>query len=75
MLVYPMSTYRNFDKVLRLLDSLQLTAKHPVSTPVNRQRGDDVVVAPAMFDAEVMQKFPAGFKPVLPYLCIVAQPN
>src|SRR5499433_3225374 len=75
MLMYPMTTGRNFDEVLRVLDSIQLTAKHPVSTPVNWRQGDDVIVAPAVSDADAMQKFPAGFKPVLPYLRLVAQPQ
>jgi alkyl hydroperoxide reductase subunit AhpC len=74
MLVYPMTTGRNFDEVLRVLDSMQLTAKHPVSTPVNWQPGGDVIASPALSDDEVKQKFPAGFKPVLPYLRLVAQP-
>ena len=75
MLMYPMTTGRNFDEVLRVLDSIQLTAKHPVSTPVNWRQGEDVIVAPAISDADAMQKFPAGFKPVLPYLRLVAQPQ
>ena len=75
MLMYPMTTGRNFDEVLRVLDSIQLTAKHPVSTPVNWQPGDDVIVAPAISDTDARQKFPAGFRPVLPYLRMVAQPQ
>jgi thioredoxin-dependent peroxiredoxin len=75
MLIYPMTTGRNFDEVLRVLDSIQLTAKHPVSTPVNWQPGNDVILSPAMSDAEARQKFPAGFNPVLPYLRMVAQPQ
>ena len=75
MLTYPMSTGRNFDEVLRVVDSMQLTAKHPVSTPVNWRPGDEVIVAPAIPDDEAKQKFPAGLRPVLPYLRYVAQPQ
>ncbi len=75
MLTYPMSTGRNFDEVLRVLDSMQLTAKHPVSTPVNWLPGDDVVVAGTVSDEEATQKFPGGVKRVLPYLRLVAQPR
>ena len=75
MLTYPMSTGRNFDEVLLVLDSMQLTAKHPVSTPVNWLPGDDVVVAGTVSDEEATQKFPGGVKRVLPYLRLVAQPR
>jgi len=75
MLTYPMSTGRNFDEVLRVVDSIQLTAKHPVSTPVNWQPGNDVIVAGSVSDAEAGQRFPGGFNPVLPYLRYVAQPQ
>jgi thioredoxin-dependent peroxiredoxin len=75
MLIYPMSTGRNFDEVLRVLDSIQLTAKHPVSTPVNWKPGDDVVVAGTVSDEEAEKKFPAGVNRVLPYLRLVAQPQ
>lgn len=75
MLMYPMSTGRNFDEILRALDSIQLTAKHPVSTPVNWQPGDDVVLAGSVSDQEADQKFPNGVKRVLPYLRLVAQPD
>ena len=75
MLMYPMSTGRNFDEILRALDSIQLTAKHPVSTPVNWQPGDDVVVAGSVSDEEATQRFPGGVKRVLPYLRLVAQPE
>jgi len=75
MLMYPMSTGRNFDEILRALDSIQLTAQHPVSTPVNWQPGDDVVVAGSLSDEEAQKKFPAGVKRVLPYLRMVAQPG
>ena len=75
MLMYPMSTGRNFDEILRALDSIQLTAKYPVSTPVNWKPGDEVVVAGSVSDEEAEQKFPAGVKRVLPYLRMVAQPG
>jgi alkyl hydroperoxide reductase subunit AhpC len=73
--MYPMSTGRNFDEVLRVLDSMQLTAKHGVSTPVNWKPGDDVVVPAAMADDVVKQKFPAGLKTLKPYLRTGAQPK
>ena len=73
MLMYPMSTGRNFDEVLRALDSIQLTAKHPVSTPVNWQPGEDVVVAGTVSDEDAQKKFGA-VKKALPYLRTVAQP-
>src|SRR5579864_1563349 len=75
MLSYPMSTGRNFDEVLRVLDSIQLTSRHQVSTPVNWKPGEDVVVPAAMSDDEVKKKFPAGLKTPKPYLRIVAQPS
>lgn len=75
MLIYPMTTGRNFDEVLRVLDSMQLTARHPVSTPVNWKPGEDVILAGTVSDADARQKFPAGFKSVLPYLRLVAQPQ
>jgi thioredoxin-dependent peroxiredoxin len=74
-LTYPMSTGRNFDEVLRLLDSCQLTAKHPVATPVNWRQGDDVIIPPALSDAQASVKFPGGWKSVKPYLRVVAQPR
>jgi thioredoxin-dependent peroxiredoxin len=75
MLTYPMSTGRNFDEVLRLLDSCQLTAKHSVATPVNWRDGDDVIIPPAVSDEAAKAKFPEGWKTVKPYLRVVAQPR
>ena len=73
-LTYPMTTGRNFDEVLRLLDSCQLTAKHTVATPVNWQPGQDVIIPAAVSDEQAKQKFPGGWKTVKPYLRVVAQP-
>jgi len=75
MLSYPMSTGRNFDEVLRVLDSMQLTAKHKVATPVSWKQGDDVIILPAVSDEEAKQKYPGGWKAPRPYLRIVPQPN
>ena len=75
MLTYPMSTGRNFDEVLRILDSVQLTARHTVATPVNWRPGEDVIVAPAVPSDEARQKYPAGFREVKPYLRYVHQPQ
>src|SRR5215213_8485260 len=74
-LAYPMTTGRNFDEVLRVLDSLQLTAKHKVATPVNWKQGDDVIIVPAVSDAEAKEKYPQGWRSPKPYLRIVAQPK
>jgi alkyl hydroperoxide reductase subunit AhpC len=74
-LTYPMSTGRNFDEVLRVLDSMQLTAKHKVATPVNWKQGEDVIVLPSVPDEEAKQKYPQGWKAPRPYLRIVAQPR
>jgi alkyl hydroperoxide reductase subunit AhpC len=74
-LAYPMSTGRNFDEILRVLDSIQLTAKHKVATPVNWQNGDDVIIVPAMSDEEAKEKFPQGWKSPKPYLRLVSQPE
>ncbi|HTO81255.1 MAG TPA: peroxiredoxin [Methylomirabilota bacterium] len=74
-LTYPMSTGRNFDEVLRLLDSIQLTAKHTVATPVNWKPGEDVIIPPSVSDDQAKQKFPKGWKALKPYLRIVAQPR
>jgi alkyl hydroperoxide reductase subunit AhpC len=75
MLSYPMSTGRNFDEVLRVLDSIQLTAKHKVATPVNWKQGDDVIILNTVSDEEAKQKYPQGWKAPKPYLRIVAQPK
>ena len=75
MLTYPMSTGRNFDEVLRLVDSCQLTAKHKVATPVNWKQGEDVIIVPAVSDAEAKEKYPAGWKAPKPYIRIVPQPK
>jgi alkyl hydroperoxide reductase subunit AhpC len=75
MIVYPMSTGRNFDEVLRLLDSIQLTAKHKVATPVNWQQGEDCIIVPSVSDEEARQLFPGGWKSELPYLRRVPQPQ
>jgi alkyl hydroperoxide reductase subunit AhpC len=75
MISYPMSTGRNFDEVLRVLDSIQLTAKHKVATPVNWKDGDDVIIVPAVSDDEAKAKYPDGWKSPKPYLRIVPQPR
>jgi alkyl hydroperoxide reductase subunit AhpC len=75
MLTYPMSTGRNFDEVLRLLDACQLTAKHTVATPVNWRPGQDVIIPPAVSDEQAKAKFPGGWKTLKPYLRVVAQPR
>jgi thioredoxin-dependent peroxiredoxin len=74
VLVYPMTTGRNFDEVLRVVDSLQLTAKHRVATPVNWQQGDDVIIAGSVSDDEAREKFPDGWESPRPYLRVVPQP-
>jgi alkyl hydroperoxide reductase subunit AhpC len=75
MLTYPMSSGRNFDEVLRLLDSIQLTAKYKVATPVNWKAGQDVIILASLSDDEAKQRFPAGWKAPRPYLRIVPQPR
>ena len=75
MLVYPMSSGRNFDEVLRLLDSLQLNAKHTVATPVNWKPGDDVIIPTSVSNDDAAKKYPEGFKTLKPYLRYVAQPR
>ena len=75
-LTYPASTGRNFDEILRVIDSLQLTDSHKVATPANWKDGDDVIIVPSLQDpAEIAQRFPKGFKAVRPYLRITPQPN
>lgn len=75
MLTYPMTTGRNFDEILRVLDSMQLTAKHQVATPVNWQNGDDVIIVPSVSDEEAREKYPDGFETIKPYLRTVKQPG
>jgi alkyl hydroperoxide reductase subunit AhpC len=75
MIVYPMSTGRNFDEILRVIDSLQLTAKYSVATPVNWKNGEDCIIVPAVSDEQAKEKFPGGWKTVKPYLRVVPQPN
>jgi len=75
ILTYPMSTGRNFDEILRALDSMQLTARHKVATPVNWKPGEDVIILPAVSDAEAKEKYPQGWKAAKPYLRIVPQPG
>ena len=75
MLIYPMNTGRNFDEVLRVLDSIQLTAKHTLATPVNWKNGEDVIIPPAVTDDVAKQKYPGGWKTLKPYLRIVPQPK
>jgi alkyl hydroperoxide reductase subunit AhpC len=75
ILVYPMTTGRNFDEVLRVIDSLQMTAKHRVSTPVNWKPGEDVIIAGSVSDDEARQLYPQGWKAPRPYIRIVPQPG
>ncbi len=75
MLTYPMTTGRNFDEILRVLDSMQLTAKHKVATPVNWKNGDDVIIVPSVSDDDARKMFPAGFTASKPYLRTVKQPD
>ena len=75
VIVYPMSTGRNFDEVLRVIDSMQLTSKYSVATPVNWQQGDDCIIVPAVSDEDAKQKFPGGWKTLKPYLRVVPQPG
>jgi alkyl hydroperoxide reductase subunit AhpC len=74
-LSYPMSTGRNFDEVLRVLDSIQLTAKHKVATPANWEQGGDVIILPAVSNEEAQKQYPGGWKTPKPYLRIVPQPK
>jgi thioredoxin-dependent peroxiredoxin len=75
MLTYPASTGRNFDEILRVIDSLQLTAKYSVATPANWKDGDDVVIGMSVKDEDIAAKFPKGYTPVKPYLRMTPQPN
>jgi thioredoxin-dependent peroxiredoxin len=75
MLTYPMTTGRNFDEILRVLDSLQLTAKYKVATPVNWEQGEDVIIPPAMSDEDAKKLFPEGWMTVKPYLRLARQPG
>lgn len=74
-LTYPASTGRNFDEILRVIDSLQLTANYSVATPANWKNGDDVVIAPSIKDEEITAKFPKGYSRIKPYLRLTPQPN
>ena len=74
-LTYPASTGRNFDEILRVIDSLQLTAKHSVATPANWKNGDDVIIVPAVTNEQAKEKFPGGWNEIKPYLRVVKQPS
>jgi len=74
-LTYPMSTGRNFDEVLRVLDSCQLTAEHQVATPVNWKQGDEVIIAPSVSNEQAKEKYPQGWRSPKPYLRFVADPS
>jgi len=75
MITYPASTGRNFVEILRVIDSLQLTAKHSVATPVNWKQGEDVIIVPSVSDEDAKKKFPQGWKTLKPYLRVVSQPK
>src|SRR5262245_1076737 len=75
MITYPASTGRNFAEILRVIDSLQLTAKHSVATPVNWKQGEDVIIVPSVSDEDAKKKFPQGWKTLKPYLRVVSQPK
>ncbi len=75
ILIYPMSAGRNFDEILRLLDAIQLNAKHQVATPVNWKNGDDVIIPPTVSNEDAQKKYPSGFKTIRPYLRTVQQPK
>ncbi len=75
MITYPASTGRNFEEILRVIDSLQLTAKHSVATPANWKQGGDVIIVPSLSDEQAKQKFPGGWKTLKPYLRVVSQPR
>jgi alkyl hydroperoxide reductase subunit AhpC len=74
-LTYPMTTGRNFDEILRVIDSMQLTAKHKVATPVNWKNGEDVIIVPSVSDEDAKKAYPGGFKTLKPYLRTVKQPQ
>ena len=74
-LTYPMTTGRNFNEILRVLDSMQLTVAHKVATPANWQPGEDVIIVPAVSDAEAKEKYPDGWKTIKPYLRLIPQPK
>ena len=74
-LIYPMTSGRNFDEILRLLDSIQLTSKHTVATPVNWKNGEDIIIPPSVSDEDAKKKFPEGFKTLKPYLRTAKQPQ
>ncbi len=74
-LIYPMTSGRNFDEILRLLESVQLTAKHTVATPVNWKNGEDIIIPPSVSDEDAKKKFPEGFKTIKPYLRVAKQPQ
>ncbi len=75
VIAYPMSTGRNFDEVLRVIDSMQLTAKHKVGTPVNWKQGEDVIILPSVSDDDAKKVYPQGWKALRPYLRVVPQPK
>ena len=75
LITYPMTTGRNFDEILRVIDSIQLTSKFPVATPVNWQSGEDVIIVPSVSNDEAKEKFPSGFKEHLPYLRTTKEPK
>jgi len=74
-LIYPMTSGRNFDEILRMLDSIQLTSKHTVATPVNWKNGEDIIIPPTVSDEDAKKKFPEGFKTLKPYLRVAKQPQ
>ena len=75
MMTYPMTTGRNFNEILRVIDSMQLTAEHKVATPANWENGDDVIIVPAVSDEEAAKVYPDGWQTVKPYLRVVKQPS